>query len=120
MKRTPLARKTPLRAKAPMRKRKAGARRTLSVRDGGWLANVRSIAACVRCGAHGVEAAHRDLGKGFGMKTDDVASAALCPACHHELGNGHRLDRDARRSEMDRCIVETLIQLARAGKVIAA
>lgn len=120
MKRTPLQRHTPLRAKSPMRKRKSGPRRTLSVRDGDWLANVRSIPLCVRCGSYGVEAAHRDMGKGYGMKTDDVATAALCPTCHHELGNGHHLDRDARRSEMDRCIVETLIQLARAGKVKAA
>jgi hypothetical protein len=120
MKRTPLSRKTPLRAKSPMRKRKAGGRRALAVRDASWLDNVRSLPACVRCGAGHVEAAHRDLGKGMGLKTDDVATAALCSGCHHELGNGNRLDRDTRRSEMDRCIVETLIALARAGKVLAA
>lgn len=116
---TPLDRKAEPMQRSPIRKRRAGARRTLAVRDGDWLTNVRSIPACVRCGRFGVEAAHRDFGKGAGMKTDDVATAALCPQCHHELGNGNRLDRDTRRAEMDRWIVETLIQLARAGKVAA-
>ncbi|MGH8171826.1 MAG: hypothetical protein ACREPX_01685 [Rhodanobacteraceae bacterium] len=103
---------------APMRKtRKGPARRTLAVRSVGWLDCVREIPDCVRCGKHGVQAAHRDFGKGAGMKTDDCATAALCPECHHELGNGNELDRDTRRAEMDKAIVDTVITLARAGRI---
>jgi hypothetical protein len=131
MKRTPLARKTPLvskilprqtvtlKTRAPMPKRRCGQRRTEAARSENWLTNVREIGLCMRCGAFGVEAAHRDFGKGFGQKTDDCATAALCPKCHFDLGNGRELDRATRRAEMDRCIVDTLIQLARAGKVLA-
>lgn len=113
-----LTRSTPLIAKAPMKtKRKGPPRRTLAVRDGAWLDCVREIPRCVRCEAAGVEAAHRDYGKGIGMKTDDAATAALCAACHYWLGNGGDMSRDARRAEMDTLIVETLIKLVRAGKV---
>jgi hypothetical protein len=109
--------KTALRTKTPMRKRRPGKRRTLSVRSASWLDAVRSIECCVRCGRHGTEAAHRDFGKGGSMKTDDVATAAICPICHTELGNGRDMPREQRRAEMDKAIVDTLIFLARAGKV---
>jgi cytochrome c553 len=106
------------RQSAPMRKvRKGQPRRTLAVRSKTWLDLVREIPTCVRCHSEPVEAAHRDFGKGAGMKTDDVATAAIGPRCHHELGNGNELDRATRRAEMDKAIVDTLIVLARAGKV---
>lgn len=72
---------------------------------------VRSIECCVLCGAHGVEAAHRDEGKGMGLKTADCATAAICPTCHQEAGNGNKLSREERRAMMDRAIVLTLIEV---------
>jgi len=113
-----LTRSTPLVAKAPMkRSRKGPARRTLAVRSEAWLDCVRQIPCCVRCGHFGVEAAHRDFGKGMGMKTDDAATAALCPGCHTDLGNGKLYSRDERRAGMDKAIVDTIIELARTGKI---
>lgn len=84
-----------------------------------WLNAVRSIELCVRCGRYGVEAAHRDEGKGMGLKTDDCYTAALCHECHHELGNGKNLPRAERRMEMDRWILATIRLLAVAGKLKA-
>lgn len=82
-----------------------------------WLAAVRSLECCVRCGRHGVQAAHRNQGKGMALKQHDAACAALCPECHTELDSGKTLNRDEKRAEMDRCIVLTVIALAASGKV---
>jgi len=82
-----------------------------------WLNAVRSIECCVLCGSYGVEAAHRDEGKGMGLKTADCATAAICHTCHHEAGNGNKLSRDDRRAMMDRAIVLTLIELVNRGIV---
>ena len=86
-------------------------------RNQAWLQAVREIDYCVLCGSYGVQAAHRNEGKGMGQKMDDCASAALCQSCHHDIDNGNRLSREERRSMMDRAIVLTLIELARSGKV---
>lgn len=84
-----------------------------------WLAAVRALDVCVRCGRHGVQAAHRNESKGMGIKAPDCACAALCPVCHTELDSGNTMTRDEKRAEMDRCIVLTVIALASAGKVKA-
>lgn len=36
-----------------------------------WLQAVRDIEFCVLCGRYGVQAAHRNEGKGVGIKVDD-------------------------------------------------
>jgi hypothetical protein len=108
-----LQRSAPLVAKAPMKKRREGTRRTEAVRDSDWLQAVRDIPCCVRCRKFGVQAAHRDEGKGFGTKTDDALTAAICPDCHRELGEGKDMDRATRRAEMNHWIIETLKVLAR-------
>ena len=83
-----------------------------------WLKAVREIPVCVGCHRYlPIEAAHRNEGKGLGMKTDDCATAALCHECHHEIDNGKNLTREERRDLMNRYIVLTLIQLVRMGKV---
>ena len=91
--------------------------RTRPARDRRWLAAVHRIETCVLCGCYGVQAAHRNEGKGASQKVDDALTAALCPACHYELDNGAHLSRDQRRAEMDRAIVLTLQQLVRRGLV---
>jgi hypothetical protein len=73
----------------------------------------------VLCGAYGVQAAHRNFGKGMSQKTDDCLTAAICPACHHQIDNGKELSRDERRAMLDRAICETVAQLARMGLIDA-
>ncbi len=84
-----------------------------------WLHAVHDVEQCVLCGAHGVQAAHRNVGKGMGMKVDDSLCAALCPTCHHEIDNAPNLTREQRRAMMDDAICRTLAQLTRMGKVVA-
>ncbi|WP_023640390.1 DUF1364 family protein [Dickeya zeae] len=83
-----------------------------------WLAAVGSIQRCVLCGAWGTQVAHRNEGKGMGIKADDCATAALCTVCHTEIDNGKNLTREERRQQMDRAIVLTVIQIARLGLVV--
>lgn len=83
-----------------------------------WLAAVGQIDRCVLCGTWGTQVAHRNEGKGMGLKTDDCATAAICVECHTEIDNGKNLTRDERRQLMDRAIVLTLIQIARMGLVV--
>lgn len=80
-----------------------------------WRRAVAEI-PCVFCGKP-AQAAHRNLGKGLALKTDDCLTAALCPACHGEIDQGKTLTREQRRAELDRAIVLTLRALVHAGKV---
>jgi len=82
-----------------------------------WLSAVHEIECCVLCGAYGVQAAHRNEGKGIGQKVDDSLTAAICQCCHHDIDNGSKLSRDERRALMDRAIVLTLKELTRRGLV---
>ena len=83
-----------------------------------WLRAVASI-PCVICGTEGTQAAHRNEGKGMGMKVDDCLTAALCPTCHSAIDQGGILDRAERRERLDRAILDTVVQLARQGKLVA-
>ncbi|WP_291971484.1 hypothetical protein [Candidatus Symbiopectobacterium sp.] len=82
-----------------------------------WLATVGSIEQCVLCGRWGTQVAHRNEGKGIGIKTDDCASAALCICCHAEIDNGKNLTREERRQLMDRAIILTIQKLSREGRL---
>lgn len=82
-----------------------------------WLKAVREIECCVLCGKYGVQAAHRNEGKGMGIKVDDSLTAALCEECHSRIDNGKDMSREERRAEMDRAIVLTLQKLTREGRV---
>ncbi|GAB7207345.1 hypothetical protein OS21_38410 [Dickeya oryzae] len=70
------------------------------------------------CGTWGTQVAHRNEGKGIGIKADDCATAAICVQCHTEIDNGKDLTREERRQMMDRAIVLTVIQIARQGLVV--
>ncbi|EFE7430544.1 hypothetical protein F9S80_18585 [Escherichia coli] len=82
-----------------------------------WLQAVRDIKFCVLCGRYGVQAAHRNEGKGVGIKVDDCLTAALCVDCHSRIDNGRDMSREERRAEMDRAIVLTLKKLVNNGRV---
>jgi hypothetical protein len=70
---------------------------------------------CVNCGAHGVQAAHRNEGKGMGIKTSDALVAALCPMCHSELDQGKGMTREERRDFWNRAYVKTMQALIEGG-----
>lgn len=89
-------------------------------RSPSWLAAVRAIESCVLCGNHGTQAAHRNEGKGMGLKVDDCLTAAICQDCHFIIDNGKDLTLMERRELMDKAILKTLVELARGGKVKAA
>ena len=78
-----------------------------------WLAAVAQIECCVLCGRYGTQVAHRNEGKGMGLKVDDSLTAALCPQCHHNIDNGGSMSRIERRQEMDRAIILTIMELTR-------
>lgn len=82
-----------------------------------WLQAVMDIEFCVLCGRYGVQAAHRNEGKGVGIKVDDCLTAALCVDCHSRIDNGRDMSREERRAEMDRAIVLTLKKLVNNGRV---
>jgi hypothetical protein len=80
-----------------------------------WLAAVAQI-PCVFCGKP-AQVAHRNKGKGMGIKTDDCQTAALCLECHHDIDNGPDMTRDQRRARMDEAIVLTLTAMVEMGLV---
>ncbi|WP_312836654.1 hypothetical protein [Pantoea sp.] len=82
-----------------------------------WLAAVGQIECCVLCGAYGVQVAHRNEGKGMGLKVDDSLTAALCVTCHTDIDSGKNLTREERRALMDRAIVLTVQRLSREGRI---
>jgi hypothetical protein len=41
--------------------------------------------------------AHRNEGKGMGLKTADVFTVPACPVCHHEYDQGKRFLRSVKR-----------------------
>lgn len=80
----------------------------------------RAVAAlpCVLCQREGeTQAAHRNEGKGMGLKTDDALTAALCQTCHSAIDQGPDFSRDERRRRLDVAILLTIRALARAGKL---
>jgi hypothetical protein len=82
-----------------------------------WLRAVASL-PCVACYREGMtQAAHRNQGKGMGLKTDDCLTAALCQSCHSEIDQGKALSREERRARMDVFILITLVELAKKGLV---
>lgn len=82
-----------------------------------WLSAVHAIECCVRCGKFGIQVAHRDEGKGMGIKTGDHLTAAICDDCHYELGNGTKYPREERRNEMNLAILKTFDLLVTMGLV---
>lgn len=88
----------------------------ITFRSEAWLAAVRAL-PCVKCGKP-AEAAHRNEAKGAGIKADDALTAALCREHHFEIDQGSGMTREQRRAEIDRCIVLTVRELARAGRLV--
>lgn len=84
-----------------------------------WLAAVRTL-DCMRCFKAGPsDPAHRNEGKGKGLKTHDCWTAALCRECHREIDQGKTMTRAERREALDTAILMTLRALVKKGLVVA-
>jgi len=90
----------------------------MSASDRRWFEAVASLPGCVLCSSYLIQVAHRNEGKGMGLKTPPHMTAAICPTCHHEIDNGKNLAREERRAQMDRAIVLTHDALIRAGRLV--
>jgi hypothetical protein len=54
---------------------------------------------CLSCGLEGsTQCAHRNAGKGLGMKACDSQTFPLCVRCHSALDQGGKMDRETRRA----------------------
>lgn len=85
--------------------------------DRRWFAAVASLETCALCGRQGEQIAHRNYGKGMGMKTEAYMTAYLCRECHSEIDSGRDLTRDERRALLDRAIINTHKRLIENGKM---
>ena len=65
-------------------------------------------APCAHCGAEdgSVVAAHRNEGKGMGIKVSDALVAPLCFACHSILDQGKDLSREERRDMWNQAYIK--------------
>jgi len=64
-----------------------------------------------------IVAAHRNQGKGMGLKVSDALVAPLCHRCHMELDQGKLLSRDERREMWDRAFIRGMQQLIETGQL---
>jgi hypothetical protein len=71
-------------------------------RSPAWLRAVASL-PCMVCFREGrTQAAHRNQGKGMGIKTDDCFTAALCVECHTAIDSGKESRADKRERNAKR------------------
>lgn len=91
--------------------------RLARMRSAAWLSAVRELECCVICRRFGVQAAHRNQGKGMGMKAPDCWTAALCHQCHAEIDNGRDMSLDERRRMMDVAVLDTIMELFYRGAI---
>lgn len=75
---------------------------------------------CVHCGSIDVQAAHRNQGKGMGLKASDGLLAALCWREHARIDQGKDLTRAERRFVLDHYIVETFRRAEMRGDLESA
>jgi hypothetical protein len=65
---------------------------------------------CMSCGTEDgtVVAAHRNEGKGMGLKVSDALVAALCVRCHYELDQSKTMSREDRREFWNQAYIKTM------------
>ena len=80
----------------------------MTYRNRKLLDRVREL-PCQHCGAQDgtVCAAHRNEGKGAGIKASDALVAALCFRCHSAVDQGKDMTRDERRDFWNRAAINT-------------
>ncbi|HYE70952.1 MAG TPA: hypothetical protein VD932_05440 [Aquabacterium sp.] len=102
--------------------------------SGAYIAAVRKLGVCMRCGyqppttlKRALQFAHADEGKGGAIKTDvrrgwlacgphpDPVTREVVPGCHHEVGTAGKLTKARRRAEESRLGAKTRAAVRRAG-----
>lgn len=80
--------------------------------------------SCMACGKPNdgdIVAAHRNQGKGLGMKVSDAMVAYVCSRpCHYDLDQGRDMTRDERRAFWDGAFIKTIAWLFESGHLIVA
>jgi hypothetical protein len=78
---------------------------------------------CAHCGRHGSsQAAHADLGKGAGIKSDDrtcypaCADSVMRQGCHALIGSAGMFTREQRRTLERRHACKTIAQVLKLGQ----
>lgn len=87
------------------------------------LGLARLLPRCMSCDAHNygqVVAAHRNEGKGMGMKCPDFMWAGMCDKCHAFLDHGAALSREDRRTMWNDAYWKTQEWLWTAGHLVAS
>lgn len=83
-----------------------------------WRRAVASL-PCVVCMKDGPsQAAHRNTGKGMGIKAPDVYCFPMCPEHHAELDQGGRWTKQERRELETEWVLWTVHALAQNGLVV--
>jgi hypothetical protein len=71
---------------------------------------------CASCGADDCSvAAHRNEGKGMGMKVSDALVAPLCFTCHRNLDQGKDMTRNERRDFWNRAYIKNIQLMIETG-----
>lgn len=84
----------------------------MTYRNPSLLKHAQFAPYCMGCGKHNdgtIVAAHRNEGKGMGIKSSDAAIAFLCSECHHEYDNGKSMTKQERREFGNKAVANTLI-----------
>ena len=83
-----------------------------------WFQAIHELETCSLCGAWGVQASHRNQGRGLGQKSADHLIAAICMAEHAEIDNGKNMTQAERRAAWNAAYVDTIDRLIRSGKLV--
>jgi hypothetical protein len=71
---------------------------------------------CAACGVEGQSvAAHRNEGKGMGLKVSDALTAPLCFKCHFNLDQGKEMSREERRDFWNRAYINNIQKMIETG-----
>jgi hypothetical protein len=70
---------------------------------------------CAACGSDNSVAAHRNEGKGMGMKVSDALVTPLCVRCHYELDQGKEMSREERRDFWNRAYINNIQRMIESG-----
>lgn len=83
-----------------------------------WLHLMREL-PCAVCGSEDgtVVAAHRNEGKGMGLKVSDCLVIPLCFVCHREFDQGGQ-SREAKRDTWNRAYIDTIEKLISEGRLV--
>lgn len=72
---------------------------------------------CAVCGAENgtVIAAHRNEGKGMGLKVSDALVTPMCFVCHTNLDHGKHMSREERREQWNLAYINNIKYMIENG-----